>query len=108
MPEGRAAIPRRALRLSFPCEIANGDVLQRYLLTAFSSPNFPAIGVFAALWSFGVGGNLPVDSAIFLEFLPASHQYLLTILSIDWAFAQVVATLVAWPVCLIGFVAYRC
>jgi MFS family permease len=50
-----------------------------------------------ALWSVGVGGNLPVDSAIFLEFLPGSHQYLLTILSIDWALAQVFATLVAWP-----------
>lgn len=42
-------------------------------------------------------GNLPVDSAIFLEFLPASHAYLLVILSIDWAFAQVLATLIAWP-----------
>jgi MFS family permease len=53
--------------------------------------------VFAALWSVGVGGNLPVDSAIFLEFLPGTHQYLLTVLSIDWALAQVFATLVAWP-----------
>lgn len=61
------------------------------------SLTFAAIGVFAAFWSFGVGGNLPVDSAIFLEFLPSSHQYLLTVLSIDWAFAQVVATLIAWP-----------
>jgi MFS family permease len=66
-------------------------------LIAASSPNFAAIGCFAALWSFGVGGNLPVDSAVFLEFLPGSHQFLLTILSIDWALAQVVATLVAWP-----------
>ncbi|KAF1921011.1 major facilitator superfamily domain-containing protein [Ampelomyces quisqualis] len=66
-------------------------------MIAAGSPNFAAIGVFAALWSVGVGGNLPVDSAIFLEFLPGSHQYLLTILSIDWALAQVFATLVAWP-----------
>jgi hypothetical protein len=66
-------------------------------MIAASAPNFAAIGTFAALWSFGVGGNLPVDSAIFLEFLPATHQYLLTILSIDWAFAQVIATLIAWP-----------
>ena len=66
-------------------------------MIAASSPTFAAIGVFAALWSFGVGGNLPVDSAIFLEFLPGSHQYLLTILSIDWALAQVIATLIAWP-----------
>ncbi|KAF5002564.1 hypothetical protein FDECE_10594 [Fusarium decemcellulare] len=66
-------------------------------LIAASAPNFAAIGVFDALWSFGVGGNLPVDSAIFLEFLPSSHQYLLTILSIDWAIAQVIGTLIAWP-----------
>ncbi|KAJ5096359.1 hypothetical protein NUU61_005715 [Penicillium alfredii] len=66
-------------------------------LIAAGSPNFAAACVFAALWSVGVGGNLPVDSAIFLEFLPGSHQYLLTILSIDWAFAQVLANLVAWP-----------
>lgn len=64
---------------------------------AASAPNFAAIGVFAALWSFGVGGNLPVDSAIFLEFLPPTHQYLLTVLSVDWAVAQVIATLIAWP-----------
>lgn len=67
-------------------------------MIAASSPNFAAIGCFAALWSFGVGGNLPVDSAVFLEFLPGSHQYLLTILSVDWAVAQVVATLIAWPI----------
>ncbi|KAI1445852.1 MFS general substrate transporter [Annulohypoxylon stygium] len=66
-----------------------------------SAPNFAAIGVFAAFWSFGVGGNLPVDSAIFLEFLPGSHQYLLTILSIDWAVAQVIANLIGWP--LLGY-----
>ncbi|KAK7744649.1 hypothetical protein SLS53_003536 [Cytospora paraplurivora] len=66
-------------------------------MIAAGSPTFASIGVFAAFWSFGVGGNLPVDSAIFLEFLPASHQYLLTVLSIDWALAQVIATLIAWP-----------
>ncbi|RAL11929.1 putative sugar transporter [Aspergillus homomorphus CBS 101889] len=69
-------------------------------LIAAGSPTFAAVGVFTALWSFGVGGNLPVDSAIFLEFLPGSHQYLLTVLSINWALAQVLANLVAWP--LIG------
>lgn len=65
-------------------------------LVCAGAPSFAAVGVFAALWSFGVGGNLPVDSAIFLEFLPASHQYLLTVLSTYWAFAEVFAALVAW------------
>ncbi|CAH0058378.1 unnamed protein product [Clonostachys solani] len=66
-------------------------------LVAAGAPSFAGIASFAALWSVGVGGNLPVDSAIFLEFLPASHQYLLTVLSVDWAIAQVITNLVAWP-----------
>ncbi|EEB96110.1 hypothetical protein MPER_04810, partial [Moniliophthora perniciosa FA553] len=37
---------------------------------------------------------------IFLEFIPASHQYLLTVLSIWWAFGQLIGSLIAWP--LIG------
>ena len=70
-------------------------------LIAAGAPNFVALGCFAAFWSFGVGGNLPVDSAIFLEALPAQQQYLLTVLSIFWAFAQLLATLIAWP--LLGY-----
>lgn len=66
-------------------------------LISAGSPTFAAVCVFDAFWSFGVGGNLPVDSAIFLEFLPGSHQYLLVILSVFWALAQLLATLVAWP-----------
>lgn len=66
-------------------------------LVAAGSPTFAALGVFVALWSFGVGGNLPVDSALFLEFLPHTHQYLLTTLSVDWAIAQIVTNLIAWP-----------
>ena len=65
-------------------------------LIAAGSPNFASVGIFDAFWSFGVGGNLPVDSAIFLEFLPATHQYLLTVLSTCWAVVQVFADLIAW------------
>ncbi|SCU81190.1 LADA_0B11672g1_1 [Lachancea dasiensis] len=65
-------------------------------IVAGSSPNFAALGVFAALWSFGVGGNLPVDSAIFIENLPSKYNYLLTVLSIFWAFGQIVTNLLSW------------
>ncbi|KAL4266721.1 MFS transporter superfamily protein [Pleurotus pulmonarius] len=71
-----------------------------FSIVAGASPNYIALTTFAALWSVGVGGNLPVDSSIFLEFVPASHQYLLTVLSIWWAFGQLLGSLVAWP--LIG------
>ncbi|KAL4948983.1 major facilitator superfamily domain-containing protein [Aspergillus filifer] len=67
-----------------------------FSLIATFSPSFTVLCLLAFLWSIGVGGNLPVDSAIFLEFLPASHQYLLTLLSWNWAAAQFLANLVAW------------
>ncbi|KAF3933337.1 hypothetical protein ABW19_dt0202515 [Dactylella cylindrospora] len=69
-------------------------------LVAGASPSFEALAVFAAFWSFGVGGSLPVDSAIFLEFINGKSQWTLTLLSIWWAGGQIVASLIAWP--LIG------
>ncbi|KAG8990942.1 hypothetical protein FRB90_001537 [Tulasnella sp. 427] len=69
-----------------------------FATAAAGSPTFTCLCVLAAIWSIGVGGNLPVDSAIFLEFLPGTHQYLLTVLSIWWAFGQLLASLVAWAI----------
>lgn len=54
---------------------------------------------FSALWAvigFFCGGNVPVDSMIFLEFVPESHQWLLTSLSAWWNFGQVIVSLVGW------------
>ncbi|CAE6442097.1 unnamed protein product [Rhizoctonia solani] len=82
-------------KISFNTTLA---IVGIFATVAAASPTFTALSVFAALWSVGVGGNLPVDSAIFLEFLPGSHQYLLTILSIWWAFGQLLGSLVAWPI----------
>ncbi|KAG8944727.1 hypothetical protein FRC04_001580 [Tulasnella sp. 424] len=65
---------------------------------AAGSPTFTGLCVFAAIWSVGVGGILPVASAIFLEFLPGTHQYLLTVLSVGWAIGQLLAALVAWAI----------
>jgi len=66
-------------------------------IAAGGSNNYITLCSLAALWSVGVGGNLPVDSAVFLEFIPGSHQYLLTVLSIWWAFGQLIGSLIAWP-----------
>ncbi|GJE87450.1 MFS general substrate transporter [Phanerochaete sordida] len=68
-----------------------------FALAASGSPNLVALCAFVTVWSIGVGGNLPVDSAVFLEFVPGSHQYLLTVLSIWWALGQLVGSLIAWP-----------
>lgn len=52
----------------------------------------------------GIGGNLPVDGALFLEFIPTASQGLLTLLSVWWPVGQLVSSLVAW-----GFLSkYKC
>ncbi|KAG8900853.1 hypothetical protein FRB99_005730 [Tulasnella sp. 403] len=61
-------------------------VLGIFATSAAGAPNFNALCVFIAIWSVGVGGNTSVGSAIFLEFLPPKHQFLLTVLSIWWSF----------------------
>ncbi|KAF5007113.1 hypothetical protein FDECE_6544 [Fusarium decemcellulare] len=66
-------------------------------LVGAGSPNFVAIAVFCAFIGVGTGGNQPVDSAIFLEFVPATHQYLLTMQSAFWSVGQAAAALIAWP-----------
>jgi MFS family permease len=60
-----------------------------------AAPNFVSFCVLISLIGFGVGGNLPVDGTMFLEFLPGTQQYLLTLLSVWWAVGQVVASLIS-------------
>ena len=48
---------------------------------AGSGPNFIGTAAMVACIGIGTGGNLPVDGAIFLEFVPGRNQYLLTMYS---------------------------
>ncbi|KAF4947937.1 hypothetical protein FSARC_13856 [Fusarium sarcochroum] len=66
-------------------------------LIGAGSPNFVALAIFTAFIGVGTGGNQPVDSAIFLEYIPATHQYLLTMQSAFWSVGQAAAALIAWP-----------
>ncbi|KAI8633697.1 sugar transporter [Xylariaceae sp. FL1651] len=65
------------------------------ILAAFA-PNWPAVCALFALMGTGVGGNLPVDGALFLEFLPDASSSLLTLLSVWWPVGQLVSSLFAW------------
>ncbi|KAF7356797.1 MFS general substrate transporter [Mycena venus] len=66
-------------------------------LAAGGSPNFLTLASLLAVVGVGVGGNLPIDSAVFLDLVPASHQYLLTIMSVWWSLGQLLISLLAWP-----------
>ncbi|KAI0291552.1 MFS general substrate transporter [Russula brevipes] len=61
------------------------------------SVTFVALASLAAVSSIGVGGNVPVDAVVLLDFLPSSHQHLLTIVSIWWTLGQLLGSLIAWP-----------
>ncbi|KAI9889701.1 MAG: hypothetical protein M1814_005000 [Vezdaea aestivalis] len=65
------------------------------LLVAAGQSWIAVCGLYAALGA-GVGGNLPVDGALFLEFLPFASGGLLTMLSVWWPIGQLIASLVAW------------
>ncbi|KAI9708032.1 MAG: hypothetical protein M1820_004236 [Bogoriella megaspora] len=80
-------------RLAFNCTLLLAGAFG--LLSAWA-PNWAAVNVLYALMGFGVGGNLPVDGALFLEFLPASSGNLLTLLSVWWPLGQLFSSLIAW------------
>jgi MFS family permease len=65
-------------------------------LVGAGAPKFVGIATFCAFIGLGTGGNQPVDSAIFLEYIPATHQYLLVMQSAMWSIGQAVAALIAW------------
>lgn len=71
-------------------------------LVAAGSPNFVAMCILCALIGVGCGGNHAVDSAIFLEFIPATHQHLLTVQSVFLAVGIATAALISWYVVFLG------
>jgi MFS family permease len=42
-----------------------------FAIVAGASPNWEVLGVFVCLSAFGAGGNLVLDTAVFLEYLPS-------------------------------------
>lgn len=62
------------------------------LATGGGSSWIGVCGLYASL-GVGIGGNLPVDGALFLEFLPFASGGLLTLLSVWWPVGQLIASL---------------
>ena len=64
------------------------------------------LGVFVCLAAFGAGGNLVLDTTVFLEYLPADKQWLVTTLAAWWGFAPLFPGAFAWP--LFTNIKYAC
>jgi MFS family permease len=80
-------------RVAFNCTLLITSVFG--IASAYASSWGGVCVLFAAL-GFGVGGNLPVDGALFLEFLPDASSSLLTLLSVWWPIGQLCSSLFAW------------
>lgn len=52
--------------------------------------------LFVLLMSFSAGGNLVLDTCVFLEFLPHKDQWLLTFFAFFWGVGQTISVLVAF------------
>ncbi|RDW60557.1 putative sugar transporter-2 [Coleophoma cylindrospora] len=80
-------------RFTFNCSFLICGV---FLLAAGGGYNFVSTAALIAVAATGCGGNLVVDSAIFLEFVPASHQWLLFVLATWWDLGQIIPSAIAW------------
>ncbi|KAK4938606.1 Filamentous Growth Regulator [Elasticomyces elasticus] len=68
-----------------------------FAVCAGASPSWTVLGLFTSLAAFGSGGNLILDTTVFLEFLPGDKQWLLTLMACWWGLAPVIAAAFAWP-----------
>ncbi|KAL1739107.1 major facilitator superfamily domain-containing protein, partial [Schizophyllum fasciatum] len=66
-------------------------------LAAGGADSFITLASLLAVVGVGVGGNMPVDSALFLDLVPGTHQYLLTVMTVFWSLGQLFASMIAWP-----------
>ncbi|KAK4098132.1 MFS general substrate transporter [Parathielavia hyrcaniae] len=72
----------------FICSIAG--------ILAGAMPNWASLGTFIALVGFGGGGNLVLDTTVFLEFVPGDKQWMVTLMAAWWGFGQAITGFVAW------------
>ncbi|KAJ5856244.1 uncharacterized protein N7529_010188 [Penicillium soppii] len=65
-------------------------------LAAGGGPNWIGTCALYACLGLGVGGNLPVDAAVFLECLPPNSTNILSGLATWWSVGTLIASMLAW------------
>lgn len=65
-----------------------------FTIVAGASPNWIVLGLFISLSAFGAGGNLVLDTAVFLEYLPSKQQWLVTLMAAWWGSSTITSTVV--------------
>jgi MFS family permease len=65
-------------------------------IVAGAAPSWPSLGFFISVIGFGAGGNLILDTTVFLEYLPSNKAWVLTLLAAWWGFGQAITGFIAW------------
>jgi MFS family permease len=71
-------------------------ICSAFTIVAGASPNWASLGFFIALAAFGAGGNLILDTTVFLEYLPSNKQWISSWLAAWFGVGCTIAGLVAW------------
>ncbi len=80
-------------RFAFNVTLLFGSI---FAMIAGAAPNWMSLGFFISASAFGFGGNLILDTTIFLEYLPSGKQWVLTLLAAWWGVGNVIVGLIAW------------
>ncbi|KAF2820156.1 MFS general substrate transporter [Ophiobolus disseminans] len=67
-----------------------------FTIVAGAAPNYESWTFFNAMLAFGAGGNLVLDTTVFLEYLPHGKTWLITLMAAWWGVGQTLAGLFAW------------
>lgn len=67
-----------------------------FAMLAGAMGNWGTYCLFVALSAAASGGNLILDTTVFLEFLPSKDQWLVTFMASWWSVGQTIAVLIAW------------
>ncbi|KAK0706066.1 major facilitator superfamily domain-containing protein [Lasiosphaeria miniovina] len=65
-------------------------------IIAGGMPNWASLGFFVACIGLGAGGNLILDTTVFLEYLPGSKQWALILMAAWWGLGQAIMGFIAW------------
>lgn len=67
-----------------------------FAIVAGAAPNYASWGLFNALSAFAAGGNLILDTTVFLEYIPSSKTWIVTLMAAWWGVGLTIGGFIAW------------
>lgn len=72
------------------------------VIVAGAAPSWTSLAFFIAMTGFGGGGNLILDTTVFLEYLPSNKQWVLSLLIVLTLYCYLLTKVPSLACCLVG------